>query len=86
MQPVNATPPIILEPFVDPERAASFLSMPRKTLLGLARKGKLPAHGLPGKGRKKSWRFRLSELDRWMRTEVTWDSDQDLSSERKKFL
>lgn len=71
------------EPFVNAERAASFLDMPRKTLLGLARKGKLPAHGIPGKGRKKSWRFRISELDLWMRTEVTLVSDQGLSSGRK---
>jgi hypothetical protein len=74
------TPP---EPFVDATRAASFLDMPRKTLLGLARRGKLPAHGIPGKGQKKTWRFRLSELDHWMQTEVTWSSDQGLSSERK---
>jgi excisionase family DNA binding protein len=71
------------EPFVNADRAASFLDMPRKTLLGLARRGKLPAHGIPGKGRKKSWRFRLSELDHWMHTEVTLVSDQGLSSERK---
>lgn len=71
------------EPFVNADRAAQFLDMPRKTLLGLARRGKLPAHGIPGKGRKKSWRFRISELDRWMHSEVTWGSDQGLSSERK---
>jgi len=71
------------EPFVNADRAALFLDMPRKTLLGLARRGKLPAHGIPGKGQKKNWRFRISELDRWMHTEVTWVSDQGLSSERK---
>jgi hypothetical protein len=71
------------EPFVNADRAASFLDMPRKTLLGLARRGKLPAHGIPGKGRKKNWRFRISELDHWMQTEVTWVSDQGLSLERK---
>jgi len=74
------------EPFVGAERAATFLDMPRKTLLGLARRGKLPAHGIPGKGRKKSWRFRISELDLWMRTEVTLVSDQGRFQERKKFL
>lgn len=74
------------EPYVSADRAASFLDMPRKTLLGLARRGKLPGHGVPGKGRKKSWRFRLSELDRWMRTEVTWISDQGRFEERKRLL
>jgi hypothetical protein len=74
-----------VEPFVNAERAASFLDMPRKTLLGLARRGKLPAHGLPGKGRKKSWRFRISELDHWMQTEVTSGSDGGRSKERNTF-
>ena len=74
------------EPFVNAERAASFLDMPRKTLLGLARRGKLPAHGIPGKGQKKNWRFRISELDHWMRTEVTLVSDQGRIQERKSFL
>ena len=74
------------EPFISADRAAAFLDMPRKTLLGLARRGKLPAHGIPGKGQKKNWRFRLSELDHWMRTEVTWISDQGRIQERKNFL
>ena len=78
--------PLTTEPFVSADRAASFLDMPRKTLLGLARRGRLPAHGIPGKGQKKNWRFRLSELDHWMRTEVTLVSDQGPSSERKKLL
>ena len=75
-----------LESFVNAQRAASFLNLPRKTLLALARKGKIPAHGIPGKGRRKIWRFRLSELDRWMQTEVTWVSDQGRIQERKNFL
>ncbi len=78
--------PVTTEPFVSAERAASFLDMPRKTLLGLARRGKLPAHGIPGKGQKKNWRFRISELDHWMQTEVTLVSDQGRIHERKNFL
>jgi excisionase family DNA binding protein len=77
--------PAAPEPFVSADRAASFLDMPRKTLLGLARRGKLPAHGLPGKGRKKSWRFRLSELDHWMQTEVISGSDGGRLKERNTF-
>jgi Helix-turn-helix domain len=64
------------EPFVGAERAANFLDLPRKTLLALARRGKIPAHGIPGKGRKRAWRFLISELDLWMRTEVTFVSDR----------
>ena len=79
----SSAPP---EPFVSADRAAAFLDMPRKTLLGLARRGRIPAHGIPGKGRRKAWRFRISELDHWMRTAVTLASDQGLSSERRNFL
>ena len=79
---VFSTQPVS-EPFVCAERAAQHLDMPRTTLLGLARRGKLPAYGIPGKGGKKSWRFRISELDHWMQTEVTSGSEQGLSSERK---
>lgn len=75
-----------LEPFVNVDLTASFLDIPRKNLLRLARRGKLPAHGLPGRGRKKSWRFRISELDRWMQTEVTSGSDGGRSKEMKSFL
>jgi hypothetical protein len=76
---------INLEPFVDAERAACFLAMPRKTLLAMARHGKLPAHGLPGKGKRKIWKFRLSELDSWMKSEVISVSDQGRIQERKNF-
>lgn len=73
------------EPFVDAERAAGFLSMPRKTLLAMARRGDLPGHPL-GHGQRKVWRFRLSELDRWMATDVKLASDQGRLQERKHFL
>lgn len=59
----------IPEPFVDAAHAASFLAMPRKTVLALARRGTLPAYGV-GEGPRKVWKFRLSELDSWMQTEV----------------
>ena len=40
------------EPFVDAERAAAFVAMPRKTLLDLARKGVAPGHPV-GHGMRK---------------------------------
>ena len=49
------------EPFVDAERAAEFLSVTPRYLIGLARKGHIPAHPL-GSGQRKQWRFRLSEI------------------------
>lgn len=73
------------EPFVNAERAAMFLSLTRKTLLRLVRRGSIPAHGI-GEGRKKIWRFRISELDHWMQTEVTLGSDGGRIQERKNFL
>lgn len=73
------------EPYIEAGRAAVYLSMSRKTLLKKARSGCLPAHPI-GDGRKKMWRFRISELDRWMQTEVTSGSDGGRSRERKSFL
>lgn len=63
-------PPNTFEPYVDSLRAAEFLAMSRKTLLELARKGRVPAHPV-GQGVRKTWKFRISELDSWMRREVT---------------
>jgi predicted DNA-binding transcriptional regulator AlpA len=60
------------EPFVDAQRAAIFLSMSRKTVLALARRNQLPAH--PIGGLRKIWRFRISELEHWLNTEVNSDS------------
>ncbi len=57
------------EPFVDAERAAAFLAMSRKTLLALSRRGQVPSHPI-GYGPRKMWRFRLSELSRWLDREA----------------
>lgn len=45
-------PPNTFEPYVDSLRAAEFLAMSRKTLLELARKGRVPAHPV-GQGVRK---------------------------------
>jgi excisionase family DNA binding protein len=75
----------VSEPYIEAGRAADYLSISRKTLLKKARSGRLPAHPI-GDGRKKMWRFRVSELDHWMQTEVTSGSDGGRSRERKNFL
>jgi hypothetical protein len=49
------------EPFVSAEEAALFLSINRRYLLALARKGMAGAYAL-GTGARKIWVFRLSEL------------------------
>lgn len=64
-------PPISLqfEPYVDTRRAAEFLSVSLKRLQRLSREGKIPAHPvLSGpRNRRRTWRYKLSELDEWAR-------------------
>ena len=50
-----------IEPFVDAERASTFLGLQRRRLLQMARAGEVPAHPI-GTGPRRTWRFRLSEL------------------------
>jgi predicted DNA-binding transcriptional regulator AlpA len=57
------------EQFVDGQRAAEFLGLPRKTLLNLARQGFVPAHPI-GDGLRRMWRFRLSELASWLQSKT----------------
>jgi excisionase family DNA binding protein len=57
------------EQFVDGQRAAEFLGLPRKTLLNLARRGSVPAHPI-GDGVRHTWRFRLSELASWIESKT----------------
>jgi hypothetical protein len=51
----------MIEPFVDADRAAEFLVITRRRVLEIARAGEIPAHPI-GHGKRKTWRFRLSEL------------------------
>jgi len=50
------------EPFVSPEDAAKFLSVKRRYLLELARRGIAGAYALGTGTKRKIWVFRLSEL------------------------
>jgi|SRR6185312_719450 hypothetical protein len=60
------------EPFVDADVAASFLGITRRTLLQKVRAGKIPGHPLDPNAQKKDWRFKLSELDRFLCTPVNF--------------
>jgi hypothetical protein len=51
----------VIEPFVDALKGAEFLGIRPRRLLEMARAGDIPAHPI-GRGRRKTWRFRLSEL------------------------
>lgn len=58
-----------LEPYVGPEEAAGFLKINRLKIIRMARSGLLPAHPL-GSGKRRQWRFKLSELDKHMQRGV----------------
>jgi excisionase family DNA binding protein len=61
------------EQFVDADVAAVFLGISRDFLLQLARAGRIPAHPLPNgnQRRRRTWRFRISELDAHMENATT---------------
>jgi len=50
------------EPFVSADEAARFLSIKRRYLLALARRGIVGAYALGTESTRKIWVFRLSEL------------------------
>ncbi|HTC92479.1 MAG TPA: helix-turn-helix domain-containing protein [Terriglobales bacterium] len=60
------------EPFVTSDEAARFLSLHPKTVERWARAGRIPGHPV-GYGSRKQWRFLLSELQQWMKSEVISD-------------
>jgi hypothetical protein len=70
------------EQFVDGQRAADFLGLPRKTLLNLARRGSVPAHPL-GDGMRHTWRFRLSELASWVQSKTVESGSHRGRNERE---
>ena len=49
------------EPFVDAVEAGAFLHLRPRRVLELARLGEIPAYPL-GQGKRRVWRFRLSEV------------------------
>ena len=59
----------VFEAYVSPEEAAAFLKTNRLKVIRMARSGLLPAHPL-GDGKRRQWRFKLSELDRHMQQGV----------------
>lgn len=65
-----ADPGPMPERFVDADTAADFLGISRRNLLQKVRAGKIPGHPLDAAAQKKDWRFKLSELDRFLCTPV----------------
>jgi excisionase family DNA binding protein len=62
----NDGAPEQFEPLLDSVAAAKLLQIHPKTLQKMARVGRIPAHCVVG-----LWRFRASELDAWLKTEVS---------------
>jgi excisionase family DNA binding protein len=71
------------EPYVSAEKAAEYLDIAPKTLLEKARKGEIPAYPW-GDGLRKMWRFKISQLDEWMKSKLHSDRRPPLS-ERKRY-
>lgn len=57
---------VLYECYVDADDVAAFLSVARATVLRWARAGRMPAHILRH-GEKRAWRFKVTELDDWLR-------------------
>ena len=58
-----------LEPFVDAVAAGAFLQLRPRRVLDMARRAEIPAYPL-GQGKRRVWRFRLSELASAIRSHV----------------
>jgi len=68
--PLSTTVQPSVEPYVDSKRAAEFLAFDPKTVQRLSRQGKIPAHPVLSGSRslRRTWRYKLSELDVWARS------------------
>ena len=57
------------EPLLNSQEAATLLQIHPKTLEKLARDGEVPSHRIGD-----LWRFRASELDRWLKSKLSSES------------
>lgn len=64
-QSTVGSPTQLFEPLLDSREAAALLKIHHKTLERKAREGEVPAYQIAGK-----WRFRASELDGWLRSQL----------------
>jgi len=55
------------EPFVDAVETGRFLQLRPRRVLELARRGEIPAYPV-GQGKRRVWRFRLSEVAEALRS------------------
>jgi excisionase family DNA binding protein len=57
---------LLFEPLLDSKEAAALLKIDDKNLQAMARAGQVPALKIG-----KLWRFRASELDKWIRSKIS---------------
>jgi excisionase family DNA binding protein len=72
MQSPLSSPQVVpdgAEPYVSVAKAAQYLDIKPKTLLQKARKGEIPAYPW-GDGVRTTWRFKISQLDEWMKSRL----------------
>jgi excisionase family DNA binding protein len=74
----------LVEPYVDSERGAAFLGVASRTLNELARKGEVPAYQWGLGNQRRTWRFKLSELDSYMKSKVGLSSRPPFPHRRSK--
>jgi excisionase family DNA binding protein len=72
------------EHYVDAQKAAAFLGVARRTLNEMARKGEVPAYQWGLGHRRRTWRFKLSELDSYMKSKVGSPGRPPLPHRRSK--
>lgn len=60
---LSPIPVDVFEPFVSAEVVAAHLGIQRREVLEMSRAGKLPAHVVDPTAKRKTWRYKLSEVD-----------------------
>lgn len=73
-----------VEPYVDSEKGAAFLGVASRTLNEMARKGEIQAYQWGLGNQRRTWRFKLSELDSYMKSKVGLSSRPPLPNRRRK--
>ena len=86
VSPITQPSPTHFEPYVDSKQAAAFLALDWKQIQKLSREGKIPAHPvLSGRqNRRRTWRYKLSELDLWARSQRNSPTTGSATSPKEK--
>jgi excisionase family DNA binding protein len=73
-----------VEPYVDAQKASAFLGVAARTLNEMARTGVVPAYAWGIGNQRRTWRFKLSDLDAYMRSRVGSPGRPPLPNRRSK--